>query len=185
MLRKLLPPLLVLAALACMAAAPKPSQKPATKATRPAASAPAHAGPLDARDPASLIDLLASLSAKAEIARREGDAVFLAVTSPTEVFSTQFAGCDAHGRNCQALLFDRQGGQGAPTLAQLNAFNQTSVMCRLYQDKGGRPHVVYSSLLFPKDGRPEMLLHLNAWRGCIGDFDAFLKDPAGFLAGAA
>jgi hypothetical protein len=29
-----------------------------------------------------------------------------------------------------------------------------------------------------------MLMHLNAWRGCIGDFTAFLKDPTGFLANA-
>jgi len=185
MLRKSLP--LVLVAVVCMAAAPKPAQKPAAKPARPSAatSAPTHAGPLDARDPAALIALLATLSAKAEIARRDGDAVFLTVTSPTEIFSAQFAGCDAQGRNCQALLFDRLGGQGGPTLAQLNAFNQAQMMCRLYQDKSSRPHVVYSSLLFPKDGRPEMLMHLNAWRGCIGDFSAFLKDPAGFLAGAA
>ncbi|HKR87565.1 MAG TPA: hypothetical protein VJS38_05270 [Phenylobacterium sp.] len=181
MLRKSLA--LAVVALACMAAAPKPAARPA----KPAAAAPAaHAGPLDARDPAALVGLLASLSAKAEIARRDGDAVFLTVTSPTEVFSAQFAGCDAQGGACQALLFDRQGGgQGSPTLAQVNAFNQTSVMCRLYQDKGGRAHVLYSSLLFPKDGRAEMLMHLNAWRGCIGDFNAFLKDPTGFLAGAA
>ena len=184
MLRKSLA--LVLVALACMAAAPKSDQKPAARPAKPAPAAPAaHAGPLDARDPASLIDLLASLSARAQVARREGDAVFLTVTSPTEVFSVQFAGCDPQGRNCQALLFDRQGGPATPTLAQINAFNQTSVMCRLYQDKAGRPHVIYSSLLFPKDGRPEMLMHLNAWRGCIGDFAAFLKDPNGFLAGAA
>ena len=185
MLRKSLA--LALAAVACMGAAPKPAQKPAqTPAAKPAAAAPAHAGgPLDARDPTSLIAVLSGLGAQGQIARRDGDAVFVTVTSPTEIFSAQFAGCDAQGRNCQALLFDRQGGQAAPTLAQLNAFNQTSVMCRLYQDKGARPHVLYSTLLFPKDGRPEVLMHLNAWRGCIGDFEAFLKDPTGFLASSA
>ena len=185
MLRKSLA--LVLAALACMAAAPKSAQKPTHEpsAKSSAAAAPAaHASPMDARDPASLIALLAGLSAKAEVARRDGDSVFLAVTSPTEVFSAQFAGCDGQGRNCQALLFDRQGGQSAPTMAQLNAFNQTSVMCRVYQDKPGRAHALYSALLFPRDGRAEMLMHLNAWRGCIGDFSAFLKDPTGFLANA-
>ena len=74
---------------------------------------------------------------------------------------------------------------GQPTLAQINAFNQTSVLCRLYQDKSGKAHVEYSTLLLPKDGRTEMLLHLNAWRGCLADFEAFLKDPTGYLAGAA
>src|SRR5689334_22831257 len=127
MLRKSLA--LAVVALACMGAAPKTAQKPAARTAKPAAAAAApaataHAGPLDARDPAALVSLLASLSAKAEIARRDGDAVFLTVTSPTEIFSVQFAGCDAQGRNCQALLFDRQGGQGSPTLAQINAFNQ-------------------------------------------------------------
>ena len=183
MLRKSL--VLILAAVACMAASPKPAQKPAAKAAKPGAAAPARGGALDTRDPASLIAVLTGLSAQAQVARREGDAVFVTVTSPTETFSAQFAGCDAQGRNCQALLFDRQGGQGGPTLGQLNAFNQTSVMCRLYQDKGGRPHVLYSTLLFPGDGHAELLMHVNAWRGCIGDFDAFLKDPTGFLASSA
>jgi hypothetical protein len=180
MLRKTLA--LFAAALLCMGASPKP----ALRAQKPAQGAPAAAGQaaFDARDPPSLIALLASLSAKAEVARREGDAVFLTVTSPTEVFSAQFAGCDAQGRNCQALLFDRQGVEGSPTLAQLNAFNQTSVMCRVYQDKAGHPHVEYSTLLLAH-GRAEMLMHLNAWRGCIGEFATFLKDPVGYLAGAA
>jgi hypothetical protein len=182
MLRKSL--LLIAAALACAAAGPK-SPPAARKPAAPAAQAPARAGPLDARDPASLVGLLGGLGAKAQVDHREGDSVFLSVTSPTEVFSAQFAGCDAQGRNCQALLFDRLGVEGQPTLAQVNAFNQTSVMCRAYQDKTGRVHVEYSTLVFPRDGRAEMLMHVNAWRGCIGDFTAFLKDPPGFLAGAA
>jgi hypothetical protein len=171
---------LAAAAVLCMGAAPKP--KPPA---RPAAAPAARPAGLDARDPAALASVLGGLNAKAEIARRDGDAVFLAVTSPTEVFSVQFAGCDAQGRACQALLFDRQGTEGAPTLAQLNGFNQTSVMCRLYQDRGGRAHLEYSALLFPQQGRAELLMHVNAWRGCIGDFNAFLKDPAGYLAASA
>jgi hypothetical protein len=166
---------LAIAALLTTAAAPKPAPKPHAP--------PAARGGGDIRDPASLIALLATLNAKAQVARHEADSVFVTVTSPTEIFSAQFAGCDAHGRNCQAVLFDRQG-EAAPSLAQLNAFNQTSVMCRLYQDKAGHPHVEYSTLLFPGDGRTELLMHVNAWRGCIGDFTGFEKDPAGFLAGA-
>jgi hypothetical protein len=183
MLRKTL--VISAAALLCMGASPKHTARPQKPASAPAAPAPASPGAVDARDPASLIALLDGLGAKAQIARREGDAVFLTITSPTEVFSAQFAGCDAQGRNCQALLFDRQGAEGAPTSAQINAFNQTSVMCRVYQDKAGRPHVEYSTLLFPGQGRAELLMHLNAWRGCIGDFTNFARDPAGFLAGAA
>jgi hypothetical protein len=176
--RKILALALALAAATTAAAAPKPASKPA------AAAAPKAAGP-SVRDPAGMVSLLAAMGATAQIARREGDAVFLTVTSPTEIFSAQFAGCDAQGRNCQAVLFDRQGVAGQPTLAQINAFNQTSVLCRLYQDKDGKAHVEYSALLFSRDGRAEMLTHLNGWRGCLGDFDAFLRDPAGYLAGAA
>jgi hypothetical protein len=172
---------LIVAAAACLGASPlSAADKPATRAAKPAA-----ARAVDIRDPASLVAVLSELAAEATIARRDGDAVFLAVTSATETFSAQYAGCDAQGRGCQAVLFDRQGGEGSPTLAQLNAFNQTSMMCRLYQDRSGRPHVQYSALLFPKEGRAELVMHLNAWRGCSGDFNAFLKDPAGFLAGAA
>jgi hypothetical protein len=179
MLRKSL--LLTLVALACAAAGPKP----AAPAHKPAAAPAARSSSLDARDPQSLTALLATMGAKAEIVRRDGDAVFLTVTSSTAIFSAQFAGCDPQGKACQALLFDRQGTEGQPTLAEVNAFNQTSVMCRAYQDKTGRVHVEYSTLLFPRDGRAELLMHLNAWRGCIGDFTSFLKDPNGFLAGAA
>ena len=118
MLRNIL--ILALAAGLGLGAAKAPA--PAAKARRTAPAA------LDPRDPSSLISLLAGLSAKATVARRDGDAVYLAVTSPTEVFSAQFGGCDAQGRNCQAVLFDRQGEAGAPTLAQLNAFNQTSLI---------------------------------------------------------
>jgi len=178
--------LVALAALIASGAAPKPAPRAAKPAAaKPAAAGPARAGAVDPRDPATLIGILSGLGAKAEIARRDGDAVFVSVTAPTEAFSAQFAGCDPQGRACQAVLFDRLGAHGAPTLAQLNAFNQTSVMCRLYQDKAGKPHVQYSALLFAREGRPEMLMHINAWRGCIGDFETFLRDPTGFLAGAA
>jgi hypothetical protein len=174
--------LLIAAALACAAAGPKPAPREPRPSGAPPAARPAV---FDARDPATLIALLASLDAKATIVRTDGDSVFLAVTSSTEVFSVQFAGCDEHGRACQAMLFDRVGTEGQPTLAQINAFNQTSVMCRAYQEKAGRPHLLYSALLFPPDSRAEMLMHINAWRGCISDFVSFLKDPPGFLAGAA
>lgn len=180
---------LTLAALACMAASPKPAQKPAARPAKPAAATPAHSGALDTRDPASLIAALSGLSAQAQVARREGDAVFVTVTSPTETFSAQFAGCDAQGRNCQALLFDRQGGQGGPTLGQLNAFNQTSVMCRIYQAKpgpgGGQTHIVYSAILFKTMTRDDGATHLLAWQGCLADAADFVRDPVAYLANAA
>jgi hypothetical protein len=198
-----LPVSLLAAAILCMGAAPAPpgpakpsaaakaapARKPAAKppaktpARTPTRPAAATSG-FDASDPAVLVALLASVDAQAQIARREADAVYLTVTSQTGSFSTQFAGCNAQGKACQAVLFDRPG-VGAPTLAQVNGFNQTSVMCRAYQDKAGKVHVEYSALIFPRNTREEMLMHLNAWRGCLADFDDFSKDPIAFLANAA
>jgi hypothetical protein len=191
---------LLAVAVLCMGAAqsakPAPARPPASKAAtvKPAAKAAPRPSPkgaasrpsgaFDARDPSAFIALLATLDAKGQVARREADAIFMTVTSPTEVFSIQFAGCGPQGRGCQALLFDRLATEGAPTPAQINGFNQTSMMCRGYQDKAGKAHVEYSALLFPRNTRDEMLMHLNAWRGCIADFREFSKDPAAFLASA-
>ena len=70
------------------------------------------------------------------------------------------------------------------TTAQINAFNQTSVMCRLYQDKAGAPHVVYSAILFRSMTRDDAATHLLAWQGCLSDGLDFLKDPVAYLASA-
>jgi hypothetical protein len=96
----------------------------------------------------------------------------------------QFAGCDAQGRACKAVLFDNLTDKAGPTFAQLNAFNQTSAMCRGYEDKTGRPHVVYSTLLFEGDSKARMTEQFRAWTGCIGEFRNFLKDPNAYLASA-
>lgn len=172
------------AAPAPKTAAPKPSvAKAASKpAASPARSAPA--GFVDARDPASMIVLLATAGAKGVIAHREADSVFLEVTSATVSFTAQFAGCDPQGRKCQVVLFDNQNPAPSPTLGQINAFNQTSATCRAYQDKGGKAHVLYSTLVFPDDRSDRITQHLAAWRGCLAEFGAFVKDPTAYLAEA-
>lgn len=172
--------LILAAALLTIAAAPaKPPAKAAAKPKPPAAAAA-----FDARDPASLIALLAAAGAKGQVARKEEDSVFVTVTSVAANFSVQFAGCTVQGRACKAALFDNLSDQGRPTFAQLNAFNQTSVMCRVYEDRSGKAHVVYSALLFGDDTREHLRTELAAWQGCIGEFQGFLKDPAGYLAAA-
>ncbi|MEO8115879.1 MAG: hypothetical protein ABI655_15930 [Phenylobacterium sp.] len=169
--------LILATALLTIAAAPaKPRPKPA--AAKPAAAA------FDARDPASLISVLASAGAKGQVARNDADQVFVTVTSVAANFSVQFVECDAQGRACKAALFDNLSDQGAPTYAQLNGFTQTSVMCRAYEDRSGKPHVVYSTLLFADGARQHLLTQLAAWQGCIGEFQRFVKDPAGYLASA-
>jgi len=186
MIRKTLA--LTAAALLCMAAAPAQKaapQKaaPQKAAPKPASKAPA-ARPADAGagNPQNLIDLMTAAGAKVEANRREDDSVFVAFTTPIVDFSVQFAGCNPNGRACQAVLFDALMAQGAPTLAQINSFNQSSVICRGYQDKGGKPHVTYAALVMASDGRDRERAHVVAWQGCLADFGAFVKDPTGYLA---
>ena len=180
--------LLIPAALICLAAAPAPKAAPPRPPAKPAAAKPAArpaAAPFDVQNPQGLIELITAAGGKAQMSRREEDAVFVAVTAPAATFSVQFAGCNAQGRACQAVLFDSLMEGGSPTLLQLNSFNQTSVVCRLYQDKTGKPHATYAALLMKTDTREGAALHLAAWRGCLAEASAFLKDPVGYLANAA
>ena len=181
--------LLVLpAALLCLAAAPAqkaPAPKaPATKAPAAKTAPASAAGPFDATNPQSLMDILGGAGAKVQTSRREGDAVFVAVTSTAASFSMQFAGCNPQGRACRAVLLDGPMARSPATTAQINAFNQTSVMCRVYQDKAGAPHVVYSAILFRSMTRDDAATHLLAWQGCLSDGRDFLKDPVAYLASA-
>jgi hypothetical protein len=183
--------LILPAAVACLAAAPAPKTAPAkappAKAAPAKAPAPksAPAGPFDATNPQSLMDLLGGAGAQVQTNRKEGDAVFVAVTSAAASFSLQFAGCNPQGRACRAVLLDGPMAKGPATTAQMNAFNQTSVMCRIYQDKAGVPHVLYSAILFRSMTRDDAATHLLAWQGCLSDARDFLKDPVAYLASAA
>lgn len=171
--------ILLLAALACLAAAPAPRSAPPKPPPAKAAT------PFDAQNPQGLVGLLTDAGAKAQTSRREEDSVFVAVTSTAANFSLQFAGCGPQGRGCQAALFDSLLDGGAPTLAQINGFNQTSVFCRIYQDKAGRPHAIYAALLVKSDTRETALTHLAAWQGCLGEARDFQRDPVAYLANAA
>lgn len=138
----------------------------------------------DARDPAGLSAVLASMDATATVAQKTEGSVYLNVTTPAYGFGVQFAGCDAKGKACQGLAFSTASESRTATLAQINGFNQTSINCRVFQDKGGKAHVSYSTLLSASDTRDEMKMHIGAWQGCVGSFGAFLADPPGFLAEA-
>ena len=181
---------LAVAALLAAGAAPKPGpQKPAAKPAAAAKPAPAKATPspvanFDARNPASVVELLNAGGGKAAIARKDPDAVLVTVNSVAANFSLQFAACDAQGRACKAVQFDSQVEAPGPSFAQLNAFNQTSAMCRGTEDKTGKPHVLYSTLLFADDTYDHFRTQIAAWTGCIGEFRNFLKDPNAYLASA-
>ncbi len=181
---------LVAAAILAMGAAPAPKAAPPKVAPAKAAPAKVLARPaprddgFDARDPATMIAILSAAGAKAEVAHREADAVYLTVTSTSAAFLVQFASCDGQGRKCAVALFDSTAEKAAPTLGQINAYNQTSAMCRGFQDKGGKAHVLYSNLLFAADTRERLTQQLVAWRGCLAEFRDFVNDPTAYLAAA-
>lgn len=175
--------LLLAAALLSMGAAAKPAApKPAV--AKPAPPKPAAPSGFDIRDPNGLASILTAAGAKAQVGKPQEDGVLVGVTSVAANFSMQFVGCDPHGRACKAAVFDDGSEPGAPTLAQLNGFNQSSAMCRGYQDRAGRPHVLFSMLLFSETTRVQAVQQLAAWQGCIGDFRMFAKDPVTYLSAA-
>lgn len=182
--------LLLPAALLCLAAAPAPKAAPPkapTPKTAPAKPAPkpAPAGPYDAQNPQGLMGILRDAGANVQTGRRDADSIFVTVTSTAANFSLQFAGCSEQGRGCQAALFDSLLAGGAPTLSQINGFNQTSVFCRVYQDKTGKAHAVYAALLVKSDTRDSAMTHLAAWQGCLVEARTFIRDPVAYLAEAA
>jgi hypothetical protein len=166
------------------AAAPAPSAAPAAPKPAPAKPPASPVADFDARNPASVAAILNLGGAKASVVTKDTDAVLLNVTSVAANFTVLFASCDAQGRACKALQFDYADDKPGPSFPQVNAFNQTSAMCRAYEDKTGRAHVVYSTLLFPDDPYEHFRTQALAWTGCIGEFRNFLKDPNGYLASA-
>ena len=176
-----------------LAAPPKPKAA-ATAAAAPPAPAkapPAKAPPIpspvanfDARNPSSVMAIFNLAGGKATLVDKDTDAVLLNVTSVAANFTIFFASCDAQGRACKALQFDYPDDKPGPTFAQVNAFNQTSALCRAYEDKTGRAHVVLSTLLFADDPYEHFRGQTQAWFGCIDDFRHFLRDPNGYLASA-
>jgi hypothetical protein len=189
--------LLLPAALLCLAAAHAPKAAPAKSAPpKPAAAAakPAPAvaasGPFDMTNPQGLMGVLDAAGAKVQTTKREADAVFVAVTSPAANFSMQFAGCNEQGRACRAVLLDSAldplSKAGGPVrLDQINAFNQTSVLCRIYQAKDATPHVLFSAVLAASATREDGQGLMGAWQGCLADARDFVRDPVSYLANAA
>jgi hypothetical protein len=175
------PPAKVPAAKTTAAKAAPAKPAPAKPAT-PAKAAPI--GPFDARSPADLVALLNSMGAKATISKTDDTSVFLQIETPSYAFNAQYVGCSAKGAACQGLAFSASSAQGRSTLAQLNSFNQTSITCRVYQDNVGKPHVMYSTMVFASVTREDMRIHIGAWQGCLSTFGLFLSDPIAYLADA-
>lgn len=172
----------VAAVLVVAGAAQAQGAKPAPKAAaRAAAPASVRA---DVRDPAALAALLREAQATPEVGKVADGVVRVGVTSPAYRFSVQYVDCAPTGRNCQALAFSTGAEKLRANLSQLNAFNQTSLTCRVFQDAQGRPNVMYATLLSAGETRDDLKKHLSVWMGCVASFGEFLNDPVAYLASA-
>lgn len=153
-----------IAALAVAAHAATPAKTPAKPL-----------GPFDVRDPASLITLLKTMDAKAEVARTEATVVFLNVTTPGGDFGAQYVDCDAKGKACRALIFSTAFSAKGVTLKQINDFNKGQVACRAFISDDGKPNVAYATLVNLRMTAEEVKQHVGVWQGCLGSFGAFTK----------
>lgn len=165
----------------------KPDAKLAAAAAKPAPAAPtAPAGlkiaKFDARDPDSIVALLAALDAKAKVTRIENNQAFLAISTPGGDFGAQMIGCDAKGKACRAIaLFTAYEKKGV-TLADINDFNRSQLACRGILAPDGRPSVMYATLVNLRMTAEEMKQHIGAWQGCLTSFSEFTRDPVSFLS---
>jgi hypothetical protein len=132
-------------------------------------------GLFDVRDPASLITLLKTMDAKAEVARTEAAAVFLNVTTPGGDFGAQYVDCDAKGKACRALIFSTAFSAKGVTLKQINDFNKGQVACRAFLSDDGKPNLAYATLVNLRMTAEEVKQHVGVWQGCLGSFGAFTK----------
>jgi hypothetical protein len=175
---------LLIAALALMAA-PAVGQTKAPAAKTPApkpAAKPAPKPAFDARDPNTLVTLLAGMDAKAEVGAKTETSVALKVTTPGGGFGMQFVDCDAKGKACQGVAFSTSFERKSPNLAQLNMFNRTQIACRGFLTDDGKSHVMYSAMLTSRTNAEEMRQHIGVWQGCLSLFGQFNADPVRFLA---
>ena len=176
--------LAVLIALACAAPAfaAEPA-KPAPKAAAKPAPKPA-GGAFDARDPAALIGLLASMDAKATVLGANDGVVVLDIATPGGRFGAQFVDCDAAGKACGMVAFSTAFDRRGANLAQINVFNRTQVACRGYLTDDGRSNVMYGDMVTARTNAAEMKQHLGVWQGCLSTFGRFNREPQAFLPGA-
>ena len=176
--------LAVLIALACAAPAfaAEPA-KPAPKAAAKPAPKPA-GGAFDARDPAALVGLLATMDAKATVLGANDGVVVLDIATPGGRFGAQFVDCNANGKACGMVAFSTAFERRGANLAQINVFNRSQVACRGYLTDDGRANVMYGAMVTARTNAAEMKQHLGVWQGCLSTFGRFNREPQAFLPGA-
>lgn len=186
--RRTCPAALTLLALAVLALA-APSALAAQTAPKPAAAKPAAAKPatprapaFDARRPADVIALLATLEASAEILRKADGQVFMKVTTPGGGFGAQMVGCDEGFAACKAMALYTAFARKGVNMVQINDYNRSQLSCRGVMTPSGEPSVMYAVLLNPRLTREDLREHVAVWQGCLGGFGEFIQDPIGFLS---
>jgi len=166
--------LVLVLATATPALAATPAKPPAAKAAPSA---------FDSRDPASLVNLLASMSATGTIASQGQGMAVVDIVTPGGKFGAQYVDCDAKGKACGAVAFSTAFERRGPSLQQINIFNRMQVACRGYLTDDGRSNVMYGTILTTRMPAAEMKQHLGVWQGCLSSFGRFNRDPQAYLAG--
>lgn len=169
--------------LALAMAAPALAAEPAKPASKTEAK-PAASGAFDARDPAALIGLLASMDAKAAVMGANNGVVVLDIATPGGKFGAQFVDCDANGKACGMVAFSTAFERRGANLAQINVFNRSQIACRGYLTDDGRANVMYGAMLTARTNAAEMKQHLGLWQGCLSTFGRFNREPQAFPPGA-
>jgi hypothetical protein len=133
-----------------------------------------------ARDPSTLIEVLAGMGARAEMDGRDGGQVRLNVVTPGGIFGAEFIGCDAAGQACRALGFSASVDKRAMTMEHLNAFNSRDILCRAVM-RGEQADIRYGLLLADSQTNDDLREHVGVWQRCLGAFAGLANDPDGFL----
>jgi len=134
-----------------------------------------------ARDPSTLIAVLAGMGARGEMDGREAGQVRLNVVTPGGIFGAEFIGCDEAGRACRALGFSASVDKRAMTLDHLNSFNSRDILCRTVM-RGDQVDVRYGLLLADSQTEGDLRDQVAVWQRCLGAFAGLANDPDAFLA---
>ncbi|MCG9917220.1 MAG: YbjN domain-containing protein [Phenylobacterium sp.] len=133
-----------------------------------------------ARDPSTLIAVLAGMGARGEMVSREGGLVRLNVITPGGIFGAEFIGCDEAGRACRALGLLANVEKRAMTLEHLNAFNSRDILCRAIA-RAEQVEIRYGLLLADSQTEGDLRDQVAVWQRCLGSFASLANDPDGFL----
>lgn len=133
-----------------------------------------------ARDPSTLIAVLAGMGARGEMQSRQGGLVRLNVITPGGIFGAEFIGCDEAGRACRVLGFSARVEKRAMTLEHLNAFSSRDILCRVIA-RGEQVEIRYGLLLADSQTEADLRDQIAVWQRCLGSFAVLANDPDGFL----